>query len=101
MWIEEIYETRDPQLLLRAPLCTSANVETPTVKLPMVVGEELLVPAPKPSADAPVAKDKDEVDDEPPSDLCHPVKCSLCWSGRVASQRKKGDVSLVGLSSHM
>jgi len=61
-WIEQIYETRDPELLLKAPLCTSANVETPTVKQPMVVGEELLLPTPKPSVDAPVAKDKEELD---------------------------------------
>jgi hypothetical protein len=61
-WIEQIYETRDPGLLLKAPLCTSENVETPTVKQPSVVGDVLLMPVPKPSTDAPVAKDKEELD---------------------------------------
>jgi len=59
-WIEQIYETRDPELLLRAPLCTSADVVTPIVKQPMVVGEELLQPAPKPSAEVLPPKDKIE-----------------------------------------
>jgi hypothetical protein len=58
----KIYETRAPGLLLEAPLCTAANVETPTVKQACVVGDQLLTPTPKPSVDALIAKDKDELD---------------------------------------
>jgi hypothetical protein len=61
-WIQQIWDTRDPELLLQAPLCTAANVETPTVKQECVVGDTLLHPAPKPDADALPPKDKTELD---------------------------------------
>jgi hypothetical protein len=78
-WIERIWETRDPQLLLQAPLCTSANVETPTVKMPSVVGDTLLLPAPKPSADALPPKDKEELDETPPPVEGNPLAMNAVW----------------------
>lgn len=76
-WIEQIYETRDPELLLRAPLCTSANVETPTVKQPMVVGDEMMLPVPKPGADADASKGKEELDGSRP--LADPIPIGTAW----------------------
>jgi len=76
-WIEQIWETRDPQLLLQAPLCTAANVETPVVKQPCVVGDILLLPAPKPVADALPPKDKEELDGTRPVVDAAPPTCGV------------------------
>jgi len=44
-WIDRLWETRDPQLLLQAPLCTSAGVtESPVVKQTCIVGDALVDP---------------------------------------------------------
>jgi hypothetical protein len=78
-WIEKIWVTRDPGLLLRAPLCTAANVETPVVKQPCVVGDTLLLPAPKPSADALPPKDKEELDGTLPAVDGTPLNVCGVW----------------------
>jgi len=46
-WITAMDHSRDSELLLRAPLCTSAaRLEAPVVKVPCVVGEEMVPQAP-------------------------------------------------------
>lgn len=75
-WITEVWSTRgqDPWAysetgegrhpLLKAPLCTSAPTEVITVKVPSVVGDELVLP--KPKADVPKgSEEKPEAGPEP------------------------------------
>jgi hypothetical protein len=46
-WIDVVIESRDPGLLLMAPLCTAAPTEPVAVKQVCVVGEELIHPIEK------------------------------------------------------
>jgi len=62
-WIASIWETRDPQLLLRAPLCTPAGLLPVVVKIASVVGDELVLPVPKDD------KGKEELDEIVPTPL--------------------------------
>jgi hypothetical protein len=52
-WICDMRATRNPDLLLRAPLCTSAPTVPTEVKHPCVVGDDLLRPPDSPPGDAP------------------------------------------------
>lgn len=48
VWLTELVNTKDPQLLLRAPLCTAAPQAAPQVKQACVVGDTMLVPDDQP-----------------------------------------------------
>jgi len=48
-WIQEVRDGGDASALLRAPLCTASPDSYPAVKVACVVGDELMLPAPKPT----------------------------------------------------
>lgn len=81
-WIGQLSTTRDPGLLLRAPLCTAAPESYPPVKQVCVVGEELMTPVAK-AADAADSKGKGEVSGEDvrcdPVTPLNPLSVSSIW----------------------
>jgi hypothetical protein len=67
-WMNRVRFGAEPGLLLQAPLCTAHPDSYPKVKVPCVVGEELMTPVDQPPADAQVPKDKEEADCMKPVD---------------------------------